>query len=722
MIKIEYQLEQKGTFQKFSIDSNIDKKLSSEAKRFTLTGKNGKGKSFLMNLIAFGLLQEQRIDNWFISSISQKVASLGDENLYALNYKFELVIGENESIVSSKNDDGQRMVQFKKSGKLSAPVSFTVLDKLIDVIYDIPVDIDSRLENVLSSVSVEIKDLEAEIRDSLDNLSNIRLSATDVRDETKIAQLVRQTESLDSLELLPKREKLRELMKARTSINLLTTVSNYAKCLGDLERSVDEQSKLDKRLKGKTKPMGSGDNQAEIDSLMKEASSIERQFIKDRDVFYSAIDESQIVKDKLSELCPDELEIIRGFLDPIAMHTEQDVIESARMLISCNDKIKMDLLNDETVKLARNLDLIKTALKVLVDNSESATMSVIFGKSIDEVIEAIEVKSRGFDKTDYNLFIRGLNEKIKNMSKPLNNLFRINGKIEKARKKTLLTEADKKLLGLFERRAQIKKERPSLEREVSKGRTILLDNLEDASFVDDYEKMVILKSRMKSQSNISKYTSFDKFGMDRVQKDIQDLKINLATLEEKREDYQTLIQREQTKPAAPFGKEKIDAIDKQISMLSLLLIEVENWNTTLVNYRKGKAFYELNDSEQRLFDILGQIIANSFDGRLFLDDGKEVQVSNYNLLTKNFETDGGSHFYSLEYLSTGISSSNYLRQKIRQSKKQYVIVFIDEIGDMDSESLGLVQKEIEKVDNEQRLLLSLLATPSNNVNLNLKEF
>jgi hypothetical protein len=123
-----------------------------------------------------------------------------------------------------------------------------------------------------------------------------------------------------------------------------------------------------------------------------------------------------------------------------------------------------------------------------------------------------------------------------------------------------------------------------------------------------------------------------------------------------------------------------------------------------------------------LFDILGQIIANSFDGRLFLDDGKEVQVSNYNLLTKNFETDGGSHFYSLEYLSTGISSSNYLRQKIRQSKKQYVIVFIDEIGDMDSESLGLVQKEIEKVDNEQRLLLSLLATPSNNVNLNLKEF
>jgi hypothetical protein len=77
------------------------------------------------------------------------------------------------------------------------------------------------------------------------------------------------------------------------------------------------------------------------------------------------------------------------------------------MLISCNDKIKIDLLNDETVKLARNLDLIKTALKVLVDNSESATISVIFGKSIDEVIEAIEVKSRGFDKTDYNLFIRG---------------------------------------------------------------------------------------------------------------------------------------------------------------------------------------------------------------------------------------------------------------------------------------------------------------------------
>ena len=370
----------------------------------------------------------------------------------------------------------------------------------------------------------------------------------------------------------------------------------------------------------------------------------------------------------------------------------------------------------------RKINLIKMALKGLAQSTESEGMSLIFGKSLDEVIEAIEVKSSGLDKTDYNSYINNIVANIKVMYQPLSELFKLNASIAKARKKTVLTEKDKKLLALFDKRALLKKQKPMLDKETLKLRTILINNLEDSSFIDDYHKMILLKTRMKDEDEINQYSTFPGFGLDKIAKDISSLENTIKSLETKRNGYDTQINYEKSKPEAPFGKEVIAKLEQQIAMLSTLLMELEDWGSTLNKYKKGEVIVDLTDSEQRLFEVLGKIIANSFDGHLILDDGEVVKIQNYNLLTKNFETENDGEFYSLEYLSNGISSSNYLRQKINQSDKPYVLVFIDEIGDMDSESLSIVKETIESVDNENRLLLALLATPSDNSELKLNSF
>lgn len=722
MLKIDYKLEQVGTNKQFTISSGLKGELQGGGRRFTLTGKNGKGKSFLMNLLSYGLLQEQRVDDWFVSSISNKIASIGDEGLYNLEYDFELIMTPDESIISSMNSSGSRKVQFKKNGKIGAPVSFTALDKLIDVIYDIPVDINSRLESVLSNVSTDIKYLEKDVRESIEKLSNIKLSATDVRDEQRISLLERQLKSLEDLELIPKISKLSLLKKSRERLSLLKTVADYTKSLGESERMTVELQKLNQRLKGKTKPKGSGDNQAEIEKLLAQTRRIENQYTVNRDTVYSILGNNEIVKQRIYDKCPDELETISGFLDPISLYTEKDVIEASKILINCFEDIKTDLLNDESIQLAQNLDLIKMALKGLAQSAESDGMSLIFGKSLDEVIEAIEVKSSGLDKTDYNSYINNIVANIKEMYQPLSELFKLNASIAKARKKTVLTEKDKKLLALFDQRALLKKQKPMLDKETLKLRTILINNLEDSTFIDDYQKMILLKNKMKDEDKINQYSTFPGFGLDRIAKDILSLENNIKSLETKRNGYDTQINYEKSKPEAPFGKEVIAKLELQISMLSTLLIELESWGITLNKYKKGEVIFDLTDSEQRLFEVLGKIIAHSFDGHLILDDGEVVKIQNYNLLTKKFETENDGDFYSLEYLSNGISSSNYLRQKINQSDKPYVLVFIDEIGDMDSESLSIVKKTIESVDNENRLLLALLATPSDNSELKLNSF
>ena len=52
--------------------------------------------------------------------------------------------------------------------------------------------------------------------------------------------------------------------------------------------------------------------------------------------------------------CPDEFETISGFLNPISLYTEKDVIEASKILINCLEDIKTDLLNDESIQLAQN--------------------------------------------------------------------------------------------------------------------------------------------------------------------------------------------------------------------------------------------------------------------------------------------------------------------------------------------------------------------------------
>lgn len=721
MLKIDYKLKQVGTKKQFTISSDLREKLLEDSRRFTLTGKNGKGKSFLMNLLSYGLLQEQRVDDWFVSSISNKIASIGDESLYNLEYDFELIMTPEESIIGSMDSSGTRKVQFKKNGKIGAPISFTTLDKLIDVVYDIPVDINTRLESVLSNVSTDIKVLETDVRETIKKLADIKLSATDVRDEQRISSLERQLKSLDDLELTPKMSKLTRLKKSRERLNLLKTVGDYTKSLGELDRMTIELQKLNQRLKGKSKPKGSGDNQAEIEKLLAQARAIENEYRGDRDSVYSTLGTNEIVKQRIFDKCPDEFEMISGFLEPISLYTEKDVINASKILINCLEDIKIDLLNDESIKLAQNLDLVKMALRGLAQSAESEGMSLIFGKSLDEVIEAIEVKSSGLDKTNYNTYINNLVANIKRMYQPLSDLFRVNANIAKARKKTVLTEVDKKLLSLFEKRALLKKQKPLIENDTIKLRTILTKNLEDSSFIDDHEKMILLKSRMKNEDSISQYSSFPGFGLDRIAKDIRTLEGNISVLETKRNGYDKQITYEKAKPEAPFGKAVIAKLEHQIAMLSSLLIELESWGKTLTKYKNNSPFLDLTDSEQRLFEVLGRIIAHSFDGRLILDDGEVVNIENYNLLTKKFET-SNDVFYSLDYLSNGISSSNYLRQKINQSEKPYILIFIDEIGDMDSESLSIVKDTIESVDDENRLLLALLATPSDNSELELNMF
>lgn len=721
MINVEYKLEQVGSAKEFQLNESVASYLKNSTKRFKLKGPNGKGKTFLMNLIASALLQDQRHDDWFIPSITSKIASVSNTKLYNLEYDIELRINEDVSIVCKKDLTGDRLVQYKKKGELRAPMSFTALDKDVDVIYDIPVDIGKRLENVISDSVANLERLKSDYTLAAKTIANVKLMASDSKDEQVIERLNRQIVSIDDLELKPALREKQELTKIRKELLIIAEYKDYLNVYQSIQRFEKELNALNKQLKGKVRPKGSGDNTIALRKLNQRLSTEEKDFLTARDKFFSDLHDNEKVKSLFISKCAEPMEIYEDYLKPLSGYDELEVESAINQLSNGLDEILVDLINDDAIKFARSLDVIKRALEGL-SKVEGREVDLIFGKSIEDILEALENEAKGLDTTDYNQVIKAFQSSLKDAKSKLKLIYKTHIEISRESKKAVLTEDDKKILQKFEKRKQIKTDLPDLKKRLEVISSRIVSSTGENSFLDNIDTALNHFNKSKDKASLQDYVVHPGFGIELVKKRIQIKGKEIENLEIKTAELKILLDREQRKPDAPFGKAQIKRLEGYTRAFSILITELDNWIRTLKSYNRGEYIFRESSSDGRLFNALGMIIAESFKGKIYLDEGTEVNVTNYNLLDKHFETDKPEVFYSLEYLSTGLASSNYLRQKINRTEKPYVVVLLDEIGDMDDQSLKYVQDEIIRLDEQKRLLLCIMATPSNDKELVMDKF
>jgi Cdc6-like AAA superfamily ATPase len=63
-------------------------------------------------------------------------------------------------------------------------------------------------------------------------------------------------------------------------------------------------------------------------------------------------------------------------------------------------------------------------------------------------------------------------------------------------------------------------------------------------------------------------------------------------------------------------------------------------------------------------------------------------------------------------IATGLASANYLRQRIENIEGQYVIILLDEIGNMSKDTLQEVINSIKRIESQNRLIVSIFTQPS----------
>ena len=128
-------------------------------------------------------------------------------------------------------------------------------------------------------------------------------------------------------------------------------------------------------------------------------------------------------------------------------------------------------------------------------------------------------------------------------------------------------------------------------------------------------------------------------------------------------------------------------------ILQRININLVAYKKLISNIKQGNLsrFQHLEDIQ--FMELAGKIIAYSMDNKLLRADGVYVELKFYDMIKQEFHCDGNLIIKKAD-VSTGLASANYLKQRIENVEGKYVVVLLDEIGNM---AQNAIDKVIESI-------------------------
>ena len=139
-----------------------------------------------------------------------------------------------------------------------------------------------------------------------------------------------------------------------------------------------------------------------------------------------------------------------------------------------------------------------------------------------------------------------------------------------------------------------------------------------------------------------------------------------------------------------FGGEYSDAekvnIDKFIRYLQMTTQNTSAFSEIIKNINDGDLSKYADREDKKFIEVAGSIIAYSMDNKLLSSNGEYIELYSYDLLNQSFNCNGNI-VIQRDDVSTGLASANYLKQRIDNVKGDYVVILLDEIGNMSDDIL-----------------------------------
>ena len=115
--------------------------------------------------------------------------------------------------------------------------------------------------------------------------------------------------------------------------------------------------------------------------------------------------------------------------------------------------------------------------------------------------------------------------------------------------------------------------------------------------------------------------------------------------------------------------------------------------------------------------IIGEFVASLMGKKIIYQNSTvDIDFIDYTNTTPYFVTPKNKRIAFSDF-SGGQGSSNYLKAKLNINEERKFIVLIDEIANMDDQSLDIVIGRLKELDNNNKLLLAILVEPVKEKNI-----
>ncbi len=721
-MELDYALEIVKEKKNFSPNEVITKYLNSTHSRIIeINAGNGYGKTFLLNLIAYSLRGTEIKKDTINSTLKERISRYNISNDYLLSFDIKYDLPNGQSLISTKKKGSNEIGTYIKdidgindNINLGAPT----LHKELTIFYDVPSDPGNRLNGVLDSIF----NLNLKLTDSVLQLYTLVNTLSNKCENTKNNNLVFELEneretfitSEESIKLLinKKADQLKQIVKAINILKLQEELRNFETFKIDSDRKYSIFSKIKKPTIEKPK-----DEKIIIDlgkklddlvsSLVEKILGVikiiesnqiiallnENPNLKEIYNNFTKINQSKIKsleQGEAQKLGDDFFKISSGLITiilNIEKNPENQERQQYQTFLEFLDTIEPKILT-EVIKINKN-EIIKTLQKKINDlqlpadfKSEKKFLNNL-GESAKEILAKIFITNRDIIKEKNKVATNPNDTEIYYSSKES---FEIaSQKLKDCETEITLLKNELKSAGLTD---SIISDRQLLSRELG----VLSSNSELKAL------MINKESSRKELLESKKRLEDEKTQIERKRILVE---LKLENENKKSDELLTTDQKNRLKNIA-MSIQAIQLIHRRFSTFFSKREEISELSKMTQNSLFGKSFLQIS----------GNYIAKSMDNKLLKSDGVFESFKYFNIIKKEFELLDGS-VIKQDDIATGLASGNYLKQRISNLEGKYLVILLDEIGNMDKKILQEVIESIKKLENEGRLVLALLAKPGN---------
>lgn len=692
--------------------------LNSDKKIFEITAGNGFGKTFLLNLFAYAFYADKLGNESILKTLKERVSDYSNQDAYNLKYKLSFNLPNGEKIILSKDSGTERIVQYENG----PPIGANNLHKTVSILYDVPVDPSLRLNEVIKDLGVwniKLREKFVLYNNLLDKIEN---QFSSVRDDTKVKSYEKKAIELNE----EKKSKLKSHSEREDLYNSLNIYSNLVKLVHDYKRLKSITSDLfikEREFKSCPKPQKiDKKDESLIKNLQNELNGVKSQFKSLMLELITAITNQS----ELNDFVNNDNSLYKAF--SFMKENEIDAIISEEDYVG------------STKNFLQKLQFLANGVLDFVNREESGKKYVVHNflkQLLDQIDELIENGADGIlevlTKNNTNILKQEIQNRIvehrvvnysalksiaRNTPNSINNFIskaiKLTANIAKESKKKGVDSDGEKYYKLKGEIEELKSRENTTSKIIERFRYRLANDLGISDTqLDSYEGAVLIKEVVKLKFPNDKILDNLPDEMNRVNREKQQLTQQIEEIEKSASLNEAMLLNENKKITSQYS----DIEQKKIRTFKLgLQLIVQNtgiFNELINNINDGNLERFKGEEDVKFINVAGKIIAYSMDNKILRSDGNYIYLDYYDLMTKEFHC-AGDVIIRKDDISTGLASANYLRQRIENVEGDYVVILLDEIGNMAQDTLTEVIKSIQKIEEQKRLIIAVLTQPSKN--------